>query len=102
MAASAGSPRATIYDPGASIQTLNNQIVVLPDGTLIDFFSRLGPGNLVALQLVRSPDKGVTWSAPDHDLSRADARDGDPQTGASCATARRWVRLRWGRTASLP
>jgi len=31
----------SIYDPGPNSQTLNNQVVVLPDGTLIDFFTRL-------------------------------------------------------------
>jgi hypothetical protein len=58
----------SIYDPGANSQTINNQVVVLPDGTLIDFFTRLDtPPNAPAtatLAIIRSPDKGVTWSAP--------------------------------------
>ena len=57
----------SIYDPGVNKQTLNNQIVVLPDGTLVDFFSALdftGVGPHVTLQIVRSTDKGVSWSAP--------------------------------------
>jgi hypothetical protein len=60
-------PRA-IFDPGAGNQTINNQIVVLPDGTLINFFSRLtdkGNGTFdVSLAILRSPDKGMTWSPP--------------------------------------
>ena len=58
----------SIYDPGANSQTINNQVVVLPDGTLIDFFTRLDtPPNAPAtatLAIIRSPDKGMTWSAP--------------------------------------
>jgi hypothetical protein len=54
-----------IFDPGVGFQTLNNQIVVLPDGTVVDFFTQLNaPETFVALQIVRSTDKGLTWSAP--------------------------------------
>ncbi len=56
----------SIYDPGINSQTLNNQIVVLPDGTLVNFFTELanvGPQN-ARMRIVRSTDKGVTWSAP--------------------------------------
>jgi len=51
-----------IFDPGADKQTLNNQIVVLPDGTLIDFFTLFSPDP--ALAVIRSTDKGLSWSAP--------------------------------------
>ena len=58
----------SIYDPGANSQTINNQVVVLPDGTLVDFFTQLNtPPNAPAtatLAIIRSPDKGVTWSPP--------------------------------------
>jgi len=60
-------PRA-IYDPGPGQQTINNQIVVLPNGTLVNFFTQLNalPNQPASarLMLVRSLDKGVTWSAP--------------------------------------
>ena len=46
-----------IFDPGS-----NNQIVVLPNGTLIDFFTLFQPNP--ALAVIHSTDKGVTWSAP--------------------------------------
>ncbi len=55
-------PARSILDPGVNNQTLNNQIVVLPDGTLVDFFTRFDPDP--ALAIIRSTDKGVTWSAP--------------------------------------
>lgn len=58
----------SIYDPGANSQTINNQVVVLPDGTLVDFFTQLNtPQNAPAtatLAIIRSADKGVTWSPP--------------------------------------
>lgn len=60
-----GPPRA-IYDPGATSQTINNQIVVLTDGTLVMFFTQFddaGGGNVTAtLGIIRSTDKGDTWS----------------------------------------
>ena len=57
-----------IYDPGPGNQTINNQIVVLPDGALVNFFTRIN--NAVngtastSLVIIRSQDKGLTWSAP--------------------------------------
>jgi hypothetical protein len=55
-------PARSIYDPGIDSQTLNNQIIVLPGGTLVNFFTRFDPNP--ALAIIRSTDKGVTWSAP--------------------------------------
>lgn len=56
-----------IYDPGMRDQTIGNQIVVLPDGTLVNVFNEIRNdnrgghgGNNVAL--IRSTDDGVTWS----------------------------------------
>jgi hypothetical protein len=62
-----------IYDPGTQNQTISNQIVVLPDenGTLVDGFmhieTRVSHGGTVArqradVQVIRSTDKGVTWT----------------------------------------
>jgi len=57
-----------IYDPGGRNQTLNNQIVVASSGTLYDFFTEFDTGQndvvTTHLALVRSVDRGVTWSAP--------------------------------------
>jgi len=56
-----------IYDPGASNSTLNNQIVVLPDGALVLYFSEfdnVGATTTVLLRVIRSSDKGATWSGP--------------------------------------
>lgn len=59
-------PARAIYDPGPDAQTLANAIAVLPDGTLVDVFDLITgasgntPGNAVAV--IRSTDKGQTWS----------------------------------------
>ena len=52
-----------IYTPSRSAQTLDNQIVVLPNGTLVDMFSE---GTLAggSVDVIRSTDHGRTWSAP--------------------------------------
>jgi hypothetical protein len=73
-------PARIIFDPGQEDQTIGNQIVVLPGGTLVDAFDLIFNfknakgvrGFNVAL--IRSSDKGVTWSSPiivDKLLSRA-------------------------------
>jgi hypothetical protein len=60
-------PARVLYDPGALSQTIGNQLLVLPDGTLVAFFDEIllarndegaGPFNL---SLKRSFDQGVTW-----------------------------------------
>ena len=55
-----------IYDPGPTSQTINNQILVLADGTLVMFFTQFddaGGGNVTAsFGIIRSMDKGLTWS----------------------------------------
>jgi hypothetical protein len=60
----------TIYDPGSNNQTIGNQIVVLPDGTLVNLFNEIlnfrnddgGPRFEFNLSLIRSTDKGATWT----------------------------------------
>ena len=63
-------PARSIYDPGANNQTIANQIVVLPNGTVIDFFTEIlgnrnndhnGRGFNYNLALIRSFDKGATF-----------------------------------------
>jgi hypothetical protein len=50
-----------IYDPGPNEQTLGNQIVVQPDGTLVNFFTHILPTGVTRLELIRSHDKGKIW-----------------------------------------
>jgi hypothetical protein len=54
------APRV-IHDPGPGGQTIANQILVLPNGALVDFFTEIVPGGSVFLSLKRSDDKGLTW-----------------------------------------
>src|SRR3954454_15211661 len=56
-----------IYDPGLLFQTIGNQIVVTPTGTVVDFFSEINQANGgVRLGLVRSFDKGQTFEKKPH------------------------------------
>jgi hypothetical protein len=50
-----------IYDPGANAQTINNIIVVPPNGTVIDLFTEISPEGAARLGLLRSFDKGRTF-----------------------------------------
>jgi hypothetical protein len=57
-----------IFDPGQESQTIGNQIVVLPDGDLVNVFDlitiqrgALPTGALYNVALIRSEDRGVTW-----------------------------------------
>lgn len=60
-----------IYDPGgAGRQTIGNVIVVGHTGSLFNFFTELAPApgnpdrNVGHLAVIRSDDKGSTWSEP--------------------------------------
>lgn len=57
-------PGRKIYDPGPNETTLGNQIVVRPDGTLVNFFAHFLPTGVDRLELIRSNDKGLTWGKP--------------------------------------
>jgi len=52
-----------IFDPGDNAQTINNLVVVAPDGTVIDFFTHIYTDGTLEINLVRSADKGVTFGA---------------------------------------
>jgi len=84
-------PARAIFAPKSNEGTVGNQIVVLPNGTLVDIFSavkgsgRNAPGFFEAV--VRSTDKGVTWSKPiiiSKDMSVAVT---DPDTGVPVRTS---------------
>ncbi len=61
-----------LFDPGQNNQTLGNQIVVEPDGTLVDgtlvFLNKGGKGHhrrtTLEVAVLRSTDGGSTWSGP--------------------------------------
>lgn len=63
-------PSRQVYDPGAGRQTIGNVAITTPDGVVHVFFTELGPnpGNSAVIEahlaVIRSTDKGVTWSPP--------------------------------------
>jgi len=80
-------PARIIHDPGPDAQTLGNQIVVLPDGTLVNVMTLITqlvqPNSPARLSLVRSIDKGATWSsridiAPVDAIGISDPKGGIP------------------------
>jgi hypothetical protein len=79
-------PARQIWDPGQLDQTIGNQIVVLPDGTLVDIFTEFNNENAKKnrggfVRVLRSTDKGMTWSGP-YDVGRLGAIGvTDPETG---------------------
>ena len=79
-------PARSIFSPGSGSQTINNQIVVLPDGALVNFFTWFDAttNNLLhgKLAVMRSADKGFTWSAPTVITVGQAIGASDPETGA--------------------
>ena len=79
-------PARIIYDPGVGNQTIGNVIAVLPDGNVINFFTQLNTlaGNLVgSFAVMRSADKGLTWSQPITISNFLGIGTRDPETGAA-------------------
>ena len=83
-------PAGSIYSPGRLQQTIGNQVEVLPDGTLINGFNRIQAVSNrdkqrgYNVEVIRSTDKGQTWSAPIHVNSLLVADVTDPDPAASC------------------
>ncbi|MBS0212365.1 MAG: exo-alpha-sialidase [Proteobacteria bacterium] len=77
----------TIYDPGVNAQTIGNEIVVLPNGTLVDLFTQINylPNNQQSAEalIARSSDQGATWTAPVKIADLLTVGATDPFTGAA-------------------
>ena len=59
------STAAPIYNPGINKQTIDNIVQVLPDGTVLDFFTAIGvTATGLDIGYIKSTDKGKTWSGP--------------------------------------
>jgi hypothetical protein len=76
-------PRA-IFQPQKNLFTLGNVVAVLPDGTLLDVF-QLSQGALTNLPgrsvaVMRSTDRGETWSSPQVVSALLSAGITDPET----------------------
>jgi len=59
------STAAPIYEPGTNAQTIDNIVRVLPDGTLLNFFTAINvtPAGL-NIGYIKSANKGGSWSGP--------------------------------------
>ena len=85
-------PARMIFDPGQENQTIGNQIVVLPNGDLVDAFDLIynfknakGVRGL-NVALTRSTDKGVTWSRQIIVDKLGTIGVSDPETGEGVRT----------------
>ncbi|HEX5635116.1 MAG TPA: sialidase family protein, partial [Gemmatimonadales bacterium] len=77
-------PARMIHDPGAGAQTVGNLVRVLPGGTLVNVFMELRPANgntAGAVRILRSGDRGLTWSAPITVSNAQPLGARDPTTG---------------------
>jgi BNR/Asp-box repeat len=79
-------PARQIYDPGQNDQTIGNQIVVLPNGTLVNIFDEIHNENRdrlrgLTVRVMRSTDRGLTWSAPIFVDRLGTIEIHDPETG---------------------
>jgi hypothetical protein len=71
-----------IYEPGVDGQTIGNRIEVLPDGTLVNLFTDIDYiSGALKLRVIRSADKGQTWSAPITVADLLSVGTTDPETG---------------------
>lgn len=81
-------PARVIYDPGERNATIGSEIVVLPNGTLVNMFEGYFASNYQGLSgynqmVIRSTDRGATWSAaipvsPDLAVGMVDPATGLP------------------------
>jgi len=82
-------PARIIYDPGnADGGTLGHTINVLPDGTLVDIFTEFkfsddGTHKGALLSVIRSTDKGQSWSQPIRAAAIPVFSVIDPETGVA-------------------
>ena len=80
-----------IYDPGQNDQTIANQIAVRPQGTLVNLFAEFRNESKRGLQgwsvkVMRSNDKGATWSRPIHVSRLGTIAVTDPESGDDVRT----------------
>lgn len=74
-----------IFDPGTRNQTIGNIVVVLPGGVLLDVFAQidspLGGFQQARVAVIRSFDRGTTWSAPIYIADMLGVGTVDPNNG---------------------
>jgi hypothetical protein len=80
-----------IYDPGQNDQTIANQIAVRPQGTLVNLFAEFRNESKKGLRgwsvkVMRSNDRGATWSRPIHVSRLGTIAVTDPESGDDVRT----------------
>ena len=78
-------PAKVIFDPGENDQTIGNQVVVLPDGDLVNGYS-LVKDEVRSIAVMRSGDKGATWDPQVLVSSHQAVGVRDPRTGEPVRT----------------
>lgn len=95
----------SIHDPGSTSQTINNiPIVLRSDGTLLNFFTRIDVvdnRNVSTLQIMRSPDKGMTWGEPITISPQQAIGVTDPENGTPVRDAALLASIAASRTGQL-
>ncbi|KWR87533.1 sialidase family protein [Cupriavidus sp. IDO] len=77
------STAAPIFQPGTNKQTIDNIVRVLPDGTVLDFFTAIGVTKAgLSIGYIKSTDKGGSWSGPTFANDIHVVRVVTPDTGA--------------------
>src|SRR6266700_368987 len=82
------SPKIIVNTPSRQ-QTIGNQIVVAPNGTLYDFFDLISPPfNVTAFKVafIKSTDGGNTWTKPQIIANEETVFGSDPNTGQAIRT----------------
>ena len=75
-----------IFDPGLGASTISNQIAVLHDGTLLDVFVLFPSAGPPEVDVIRSTDRGATWSPPIQVSVLGTVGVFDPETGVPIRT----------------
>jgi BNR repeat-like domain len=77
-------PTRIIFDPGLDAQTIGARIEVLPNGHLVNLFTKIDfISEEVTLHVILSSDKGATWSPPIKVADVFSLGAKDPETGAA-------------------
>jgi hypothetical protein len=93
-------PARIIYDPGPNAQTIGNQLLSLPDGSLLDVFTLIQNAwapmlndEVLSVAVIRSADQGASWSDPvivaaNQAIGVANVKTGKPlRTGVALAAS---------------
>lgn len=77
----------TLFDPGSGNQTIGNLIAVSQAGTLLNLFTQIdrpaGGLERARIAVMRSTDRGATWSAPVYIADLLAVGASDPDTGTA-------------------